>query len=341
MPDRMTTDCDASTAQVSTLAPAGISRRDLLAWGSLLGLAPFEAFADTYPSRPIGLVVGAPPGGSVDFGARVLMRPLAEVLGVPIIVDNKPGATGVIGAKFVAKAPADGYTLLIATPTSVLIGPQTMPGDSYNTLRDIVGINMVAKNPLAIAINPALKIDNLKDLVALSRTRPVTLGQSGSGGSFDLLIKQLAKVTGGNFDSIPYKGMGPAITDAIGGQLDGVASDLGPCLPFHQSGKLKLVAVTSDKRLASLPNVPAATESYPALVAYNWLGLFAPAKTPPEVINKVNAALMKILTRDDVKAQFTQAANIVSSMKGPAEFQAFATSEYKRMGAMLKEQGMI
>ncbi|ROZ79829.1 tripartite tricarboxylate transporter substrate binding protein [Ramlibacter sp. WS9] len=320
---------------------AEISRRDLLAWGSLLGLAPFAAQADTYPNRSISLVVGAPPGGSVDFGARVLMRPLSEVLGVPVVVDNKPGATGVIGAKLVAKAAADGYTLLLATPTSVVLAPQTMPGDAFNTPRDMVGINMVAKNPLAIAISPALKIDNLKDLVALSRTRPVTLGQSGSGGSFDLLIKQLAKVTGGNFDSIPYKGVGPAITDAIGGQLDGVVSDLGPCLSFHQSGKLKIVAVTSEKRIASLPNVAAASETYPALVTYNWLGLFAPAKTPPDVVNKVNAALLKILAREDVKTQFTQSANIVSSMKGPAEFQAFVAGEYKRWGAVLKEQGMI
>ena len=332
MSDRMITGCDASAAQ--------ISRRDVLAWGSLLGLAPFAAFADTYPGRPIGLVVGAPPGGSVDFGARVLMRPLSEALGVPIIVDNKPGATGVIGAKFVAKAPADGYTLLIATPTSVVLAPQTMPGDSFNTLRDLVGINMVTRNPLAIAINPTLRIDNLKDLVALSRTRPVTLGQSGSGGSFDLLVKQLAKSTGGNFDSIPYKGVGPAITDVIGGQIDGVVSDLGPCLPFQQSGKVKLVAITSDKRIASLPNVPAAAETYPALVTYNWLGLFAPAKTPPDVINKINSALVKILARDDVQAPFTQSANNVSSMKGAAQFQAFVAGEYKRWGAVLKEQGM-
>lgn len=341
MPDRIMTDCDASTTQVSTREPAEISRRDLLAWGSLLGLAPIAAFADTYPSRPITFVVGAPPGGSVDFGARALMRPLSEILGVPVIIDNKPGATGVIGAKIVAKAPADGYTLLMATPTSVVIGTQTMLGDSFNTPRDIVGVNMVAKNPLAIAINPALKIDNLKDLVALSRTRPVTLGQSGSGGSFDFLIKQLAKVTGGNFDSIPYKGMGPAITDAIGGQLDGVASDLGPCLPFHQSGKLKIVAVTSDRRIASLPTVAAANESYPTLVAYNWLGLFAPAKTPPDVLNKINVALMKILARDDVQTQFSQSANIVSPMKGSAEFQSFVMSEYKRWGTVLKEQGII
>lgn len=330
--------------EIETHAPAGISRRQFLALGSLsvvAPLAPFSAFASTYPSRPISLIVGGDAGGSVDFGARALSKPLSDILGVSIIVENKPGATGVISSKYVANAPADGYNLLVSTPSAAVVGPQTQPKSAFQPLKDIVGINMVARNPMAVAINPSLKIDALQDLVALSRTRPVTLGVPGLGGMSDLLVKQISKFTGGVFESIPYKGMGAAINDAVGGQIDGVASDLGPFMPFHQAGRLKILAVTSDERVASLPNIPTASENYPGLVVYNWLGIFMSSKTPPDIIDKINAALQKIVAHDDgTQKLFSQSANVLTSMKSPAEFQEFVASEYARWGAVLKEHGM-
>lgn len=346
MPDRMTTDCDATTACISTAAPAGISRRELMAWGTALGLAPCAALASAhnahnYPNRPITLIAGATSGGAVDIGARILSQPLSEILGVPVIVENKPGATGVISTKYVGKAPEDGYTLLVCTPSAGIVGPLTMPTNPFNPLKEIVGVNMITTNPLGIAVNPGLKIDSLKDLIALSRKRQVTLGVPGIGGVADFLVKQLNKATGSQFESVPYKGLGSAIVDAMGGQIDGAAADLGPFLASHQGGKLKILAVTSPERAPLLPAVPTVGETYPGFVAHNWLAIFAPARTPPAILDKINAALLVLVARNDVRSAFQQSAGIMAPMKSPAEFQKFVASEYQRWSVVLREQGLI
>ena len=323
------------------VAHADISRRRLFGIGASMGLAPLLSYASDYPSRAVSLIVGASSGGSVDIGARIISTPMSEIMGVPVIVDNKPGATGVISTKYVGKAPQDGYTLLIGTPSASVVGPQTMQQQAFNPLDEIVGVNLITRNPLAIAVGHHVKASSLKELVELSKQRQVTLGVPGIGGVSDFLVKQINKFTGAKFESVPYKGLGAAITDAIGGQIDGAASDLGPFLPFQQGGKLKILAVTSEARAPLLPNVPTVNEAYSGFVANNWLALFAPAKTPSSIIDKVNAALVKATEREDVKNAFHQSAAIMAPMKNPAEFQKFFAAEYAQWRKTLKDQGVI
>ncbi|MGO1767702.1 hypothetical protein CAP48_19010 [Advenella sp. S44] len=319
------------------------TRRHLLIGGiTLLGLAPLSVFAEAYPNRPISLIAGASSGGSVDIGARIVAKSLSDELGVPVIVENKPGATGVIGTRYVAKAPPDGYTLMFGGPSASIVGPQTQKtADSFDAVKEIVGINMVTKGPMAVAINPSLKVENFKALVELSKTRQVMLGVPGIGGAPDLMVKELNKFTGAKFETVPYKGLGAAINDAIGGQIDGVASDLGPFVPFLKGGRLNVLAVTSKERFAEFPDIPAVAESYSGFAVDSWLGIFAPAKTPPAVIDKVNAALVNVSNNSEVKAIFLQSASLTAPMKTPADFQKFVANEYNRWGDVLKEFNLL
>lgn len=321
-------------------ASRGISRRDTLI--ASLGLVSLSSFASNYPKRQISLIVGGPPGGGIDIGTRVISQPLSELLGVPVIIEYKPGATGVISTKYVASAAADGYTFLMATPSATVVGPQSLPSGAFNPLvKGIVGVNMVTKNPFCLAVNPSLKVDSLKSLVALSKERPITLGTAGRGGASDLVVKELAKLTGGRFEVIPYTGAAPAIVDALGGQIDGVGGELGPVLSFYRDKKLNLVTVTAETRVPSAPNVPVTAETYPGFSVNNWLGIFAPAKTPTDILNTFNAALLKVLDQDQVKAAFAPYGNTVSPMAGPVEFQKFSLSQYDYWGKVLREHGFI
>jgi tripartite-type tricarboxylate transporter receptor subunit TctC len=252
-----------------------LSRRELLTLSIAAGLAPRTALAQDFPSRPIRILVGVTPGGSIDYGARVVATPLGELLKTPIIVENKPGAAGLICTEYVARSPADGYTLLLGTPSPVIIAPQAMPKTKFNPLTDLVAINTVSTSPLAIAVNPSLGVKRLKDLVALSRTRPIRMGLPLAGSLSHLVVEMTAKATGCAFLNIPYKGAAPALTDAIAGHIDATVSDVGVFLPMHKEGKLRIVMVTSEKRIDALPDVPTANEDAPGLVVTNWLGVFA------------------------------------------------------------------
>jgi tripartite-type tricarboxylate transporter receptor subunit TctC len=318
-----------------------LSRRELLALGIAAGLAPGAAFAEDFPSKPIRILVGATPGGSIDYGARVIAKPLSELLKTPVIVENKPGAAGVISTEYVARSPADGYTLLFGTPSPIIIAPQAMPNARVNALTDLIAINTVSTAPLAIAVNPKLEVRRLKDLVALSKTRPITMGLPLAGSVSHLVVEMTAKATGCNFMNVPYKGAGPALSDAIAGHIDATVSDVGVFLPMHKEGKLRIVMVTSEKRLDVLPDVPTASEDAPGLVVTDWLGLFAPAKTPRPIIDKINSALVKTVAREDVQAAFQRASASASALAGPEQFQKFVAAEYLRYGQLVRERHIV
>jgi tripartite-type tricarboxylate transporter receptor subunit TctC len=269
-----------------------LSRRELLTLGIAAGLTPLAALAQDFPARPIRLLVGVTPGGSIDYGARVIAIPLGEILKTPVIVENKPGAAGLISTEYVARSPADGYTLLIGTPSPVIIAPQAMPKTNFNPLTDLTAINTVSTSPLAIAVNPSLGVTRLKDLVALSRTRPIRMGLPLAGSLSHLAVEMTAKATGCDFLNVPYKGAAPALSDAIAGHIDATVSDVGVFLPMHKERKLRIVMVTSENRIEALPEVPTANEDAAGLVVTNWLGVFAPANTPRHIVEKINAALM-------------------------------------------------
>jgi tripartite-type tricarboxylate transporter receptor subunit TctC len=317
------------------------TRRELLALGLATGLAPGLAFAQEFPSKPIRIVLGATPGGSIDFGARLIANPLGELLKTQVVVENKPGAAGVIATEYVAKAPADGYTLLLGTPSPIIIAPQAMAKARVNPLTDLVAINMISTAPIAICVHPGLGVKTLKELVALSRTRPVKMALPLAGSVSHLVVEMVAKATGANFLNVPYKGGAPALNDTIAGHVDATVSDAGVFLQMHKEGRVRIVAVTSEKRLEALPDVPTASEAAPGLVVTNWLGVFAPANTPRPIIDQVNAALVKSVARKDVQAAFHKASATATAMPGPEPFQKFVAAEYLRYGRILRDRNIV
>jgi len=302
--------------------------------------AASQACAQAWPSKPIRMIVGFTPGGSNDIVARIIAPPLAEALGATVTVENRPGASGAIGADAVAKAAPDGYTLLAASASPVVITPHTLPKIPFNTLTDFAPINTVGLTPEAIATGPKLNVGSLKELLALAATKEVSLSSSGNGGLPHLTIELLIQASRGKIVHVPYKGAAPAITDTLGGHVDGIVMDLPPLFPLIQGGKLKALAMTSEKRFDLLPALPTAQEVLPGFNVTNWMGVFAPAGTPPAVVERLNDALRKVVARDDVKAQLLAAAVVPSLMASPDAFRKFVAEEFRRWGRLVKEKNI-
>ncbi len=317
------------------------ARRSLLALGIAVGIAPGFAFAQDYPNKPVRMVVGYPPGGSNDIVARIIAPRLAEALGVSVVVENKAGVSGAIGADFVAKSAPDGHTLFLASASPVVITPHTIPKIPFNTLTDFAPINTVGLTPEAIAVAPSLGVKNLKEMLALARTRQVSLASSGTGGLPHLTIELLIQASKGNIVHVPYKGAGPAVSDTLAGHVNGIVMDVPPLFPFIQDKRLHALAVTSAKRVEFLPNVPTAQEELPGFNVTNWVGLFAPAKTPKPVVDKLNAALGKVVAREDVRAQLLKVAVVPSTMSSPEAFQQFVAAEFHRWGKLVKDKNIV
>jgi tripartite-type tricarboxylate transporter receptor subunit TctC len=315
-------------------------RRSLLALGLAAAFVPGFATTQAFPNKPIRLIVGYPPGGSNDIVARIIAPRLGEELGTTVVVENKAGVSGAIGADFVAKSAADGYTLLLASASPVVITPHTIPKVPFNTLTDFTAINTVGLTPEAIAVSPSLGVKSLKELLALARTRQVTLSSSGTGGLPHLTIELLIQAAKGHIVHVPYKGAGPAITDTLAGHVNGIVMDVPPLFPLFQDGRLQPLAVTSAKRAEFLPNVPTAQEELPGFDVTNWVGVFGPAKLPPVVLARINAALAKTVAREDVRAQLIKVAVVPSTMVNPAAFQQFVAAEYGRWGKLVKAKNI-
>jgi len=316
-----------------------ISRRNLLILAGSQLLSG-SALAQPNSGKTIRLMVSAPPGGSLDFGARIVSNALAQELGVNVIVMNKGGASGTINAADVVKSEPDGTTLLYATATATVVAPQTMSPSPFNPLTDLIAINTVGVSAVALAVNPKLHISNLKDLIDLSKTRQVTLGSSGNGSLMHLIIESVVKATGANFLHVPYRGAGPSIIDAVAGQIDGCFADLAPVAPFLQDKRLILAAVTTKKRLSSYPDVPTLNEDIPGFEVANWQGIFAPGKTPASIIEKINAALIRVAAREEVISQFRRGEMDVAPIVEPYTFPAIVSKDYERWGKLLDQMDM-
>ena len=240
------------------------------------------------------MVIPFPPGGTLDTVGRLLAQKLGEQTGQSFIVENRPGGNGVIGADVVAKAPADGYTLLFNASTFTT-APMTMKSVPYEVLRDFTPVALVAKAPLSVAINKNLPITDIKSLIAHARAHPGKMSFAvGSVGSAGHLSTELLKRAGG----LPYKGTAPAFQDLIGGQIDGFIDPILGSLQYHRSGMLRVVAVTSAQRAASLPNVPTVAETIPGYEFYSWYGLWGPAKLPAPIAQRLNAEVNRALATD-------------------------------------------
>ena len=264
-----------------------------------LAAASTAGFAQTWPSRPVRMVIPFPPGGTLDTIGRLLAQKLGEQTGQTFIVENRAGGNGIIGADVVSKAPADGYTLLFNASTFTT-APMTMKAVPYEVVKDFTPVALVAKAPLSVAINKNLPITDVKSLIAYAKAHPGKMTFAvGSIGSAGHLSTELLKRAGGlDYLIVPYKGTAPAFQDLIGGQIDGFIDPILGSLQYHKSGMLKVIAVTSSTRATSLPNVPTVGESIPGYEFYSWYGLWGPAKLPPAITQRLNAEVNKALSTD-------------------------------------------
>jgi tripartite-type tricarboxylate transporter receptor subunit TctC len=274
-----------------------------LAWAALSPVAS----AQTYPARPIRVVVPFAPGGNVDINARNIGPGLAELLGQQVIVDNRPGAGGTIATEFVVKAPADGYTLLVASSSIMTNGPALYPKLPYDIVRDLAPVGRIAVVPLAIVVHPSLPARNTRELIAVAKAQNGNLLMASAGvGTTNHLIAELFMIrTGTRMTLVPYKGSAPALIDLVAGHVYGHVDQVSSALPYIKAGRIRAVAVTTGKRTAVLPDVPTLAESgVPGFDASTVTGVLAPAATPREIVARLNAALVKVLGNPAVKERF-------------------------------------
>lgn len=313
-----------------------------LACIALLAVAAGAVQAQTYPAKPIRLVVGFPPGGSNDIVARQMAPRLTLLLGAQVVVENRPGANATIGTEFVARSAPDGYTLTLASASPLAISLFTYPNIPYDTLRDFAGITTVASTPEVIAIHPSLPARTLKELMALARSQPAKLNfaSAGNGGLPHLAIELFKSLGKLNIVHVPYKGAGPAVADLLGGHVHGMIMDLPPLLPHVKSGRLRGIAVTAGKRAELLPDLPTSGEQgLPGLIAVNWFAIMAPAKTPKTIVDRLHAAIVQVATSAEMKEQFRTLGIDAFVQPSPEAFTAFLREDIARWGKVAKESG--
>ncbi len=299
--------------------------------------AQAQTQTQAWPDKPVRLIIPFPPGGTLDTVGRMLAQRLGEQFGQTFIVDNRPGGNGVIGGDAVAKAAADGYTLLFNASTFVT-APLTMKSVPYKVQSDFVPISLVAQAPLSIAISNKLGATDLKGLLALAKTQPGKLnfavGSIGSAGH--LCTARLEQAAGISLGIVPYKGTAPAFQDLMGGQVEAFIDPVLGSVQFHRANKLKVVAVTSIKRLPNLPDVPAAADTLPGFECASWYGLWAPAKTAADIVNRLNAAVNKALGAD--MGEKLVADGLVPGGGSPAEFARFQAEDIVSSGKLIAEK---
>jgi tripartite-type tricarboxylate transporter receptor subunit TctC len=294
-----------------------------------------------WPSRPVKLVVAFPPGGVADVMARVVSQPLSEALGQPVIIENRAGANGNVAADAVAKAPADGYTLLVATTGIESANPFLFGKMPFDPGKDLAHVAALGRIQLFLVTRPSLPVKDTKEFVAFAKANPGKLSYGSAGaGSTPHLAGELFKQQAGFYAThIPYRGAAPALQDLLAGQID-YYFDPGISFPHVRTGKLKMLAVASNKRSALFPDVPTLAEvGYPGVEADTWFGVYAPAGTPPEVIARLNRDLNRALATPAVKARFLDVGGEATPMS-PAEFKGIAQAETKVFGALIKARGI-
>ena len=315
-----------------------VSRRAALAAiGSALLLSRIGArAADVYPAKPVRLVVAWPPGSSADTSARLLAQKLGESLGQSFIVDNRPGASGIIGTESVLRAPADGYTLLFNTANHAS-NKVVFPKLSYDPVTDFVPVSMVHRNVLSISVHPSLPVKTLEDFLQYAKAKPGTLsfGTPGLGTPHQLAGELLKQRAGIDMVHIPYKGGGPAVADLISGQIPVSVASLAAVMPFMRTGRVRVVAVTDPTRYDEIKDVAAVAETFPGFDVSGWSGLFALAGTPPEIVARLNAEVMRILNLPDTRRSMN-AAGLVASVSTPEALGKLVRDDIERWMLVVK-----
>jgi len=306
---------------------------------AVLAASPFAAMAQAYPARPIRIIVPYPPGGTSDILARSLGEKLAGSLGQPVLVDNKPGANGNVGADLVAKSPADGYTLLLADIGALAISPSVYSTLPFDPVRDFAPVTMVAYSPHILVVNPGVAANTVQELVALAKAKPgkINFAISGVGGAPHLAGVEFAQRTGVKWEYIPYKGGAQAIADVAGGQADVTLNGMLATYPLVKGGRLKLLAVSSAKRMSAIPDVPTIAESgLQGFETGSWQGVVAPAGTSPDIVARLNGEIGRILAAPEMRDRLgNQGAEV--RINSPDEFAAFIRGEKARWAKVVKE----
>jgi tripartite-type tricarboxylate transporter receptor subunit TctC len=300
------------------------------------------ARAQDYPARPIRLIVAFTPGGTTDFVARLVAERLRGPLGQTVIVDNKPGANGAIGAEYVARSEPDGYTLFFTTVGAVAINPGLRSDLHYDSIKDFAPIGLVAFNSTMLVVNAAMPVDSARALAALAKEKPgaITIGITGIGAVSHLGLELFQSAAGIKLTAVPYRGAAQAVTDILGGTLDGLFGDVPTILGQIRSGKIKALAATSSQRSDIFPDVPTFVEQgFAGAVADQWAGLMAPARTPPSVIGKLNGALIEVLNDPDTRLRLKQ-AGVTPSPSSAEQFARYLDQEIARYGKLIRDNGI-
>lgn len=329
---------------MSGLNRSRASGRFLATLGALccvFGMGAGPAQADEYPSKPITVVVGFPPGGSNDMVARILAPKLGEILGVPVVILNKVGSNALIGTEYVVKSPPDGYTITLGSASPLAISPATYAKMPFDPLKDLTGITTVAQTPEMLSVNASVSAQNLQELIALSKKRRVTIASSGNGGLPHLAIELLRGVAGsGDIVHVPYKGAGPALADVVGGHVDGILVDISPQLPLVNEGRLRAIAVTNTQRAVLLPDTPTSVEQgAPNLLAFNWFAIMGPPNLPKPIVDKLYSALVKVTQSPDVIESWRKIGVEPFIQPSPQAFRTFMQRETEGWGKIAKASG--
>jgi tripartite-type tricarboxylate transporter receptor subunit TctC len=308
----------------------------------LLATGAAGASAQAFPAKPIRIVVPFSAGGPTDITARLIGPRMTELLGQPIVIDNRAGATGIIGAELVAKSPADGYTLLFGTASVVAINMVTYSKLPYDTLRDFLPLSPIMTTSTILVVHPSVPAKSLKELVALAKARPgeITLGSAGTGGTLHLPIEMLMKSANVKLTHVPYKGAAPAVIDVVGGQLTGMFVDLPVISPYVKSGRVRAIAMASPKRSPYFPDVPTTKEAgYSDVELQNYYALFLPIKTPRDVVAKLHDAVVKTVNTPAVRDKLIETGADPVTMT-PDEFTRFVRADIEMWGKVVKAAGV-
>ena len=303
-----------------------------LAFSVVFSVLCFDAAAQEFPSKPVRIIVPFPPGGGADALARIMQPKLTEIWKQPVVVENKPGASGHIGADFVASSPADGYTMMMSSTASL----------TEKNVSQFAPVSLVSASPYVVVANPKVPANNIAELVAYAKKNPgkLTFGSSGTGAASHLSAELFKSMAGVDLLHVPYKGTGQAVTDLFAGQIDLLFAPAQSVMPHVQAKKLKAFAVTSAKRSSSVPDLPPVAEGgLPGYEAIGWFGLLVPAATPPAVVEKLSADANRVLNDPEVKQRML-ALGAEPSGNTPAQFAAFIRADQAKWSKLMRERGI-
>ena len=300
-----------------------------------------SCLAQDYPNKPVRFIVPYAPGGSSDILARTLGQKLAESMGQPFVIDNRPGAGSMVGTEVLARSPADGYSIILSDMPHT-INPSINPKVPYDPVKDFSPVSVIGVSPMFLFVHPAFEAKNVKELIALAKAQPgrLAIASGGNGATTHLVAELLQASAGIKLTHVPYKGAGPAIADVAAGQVPITFTSMATAASLVKAGRLRVLGVTSSKRLAAFPDVPTFEESDLAGLTFeHWWGVMAPARTPPAVIAKLHGEIVKALAAPDVRERFTTLA-VEPRTNTPEQFRALIESDLVRWAKVVRDAGI-